>query len=96
MSNERDGGPAFPTHKDAEIAYVDHSPGMSLRDWFAGQAMEAIIGKIPLLADNSVPNTALPGLPEVEYEQGIGIRRAASVLAYKYADAMLAAREARS
>jgi hypothetical protein len=41
MSGINDGGPAFP-HQDWDSAI--HSPrrenGMSLRDWFAGQALE--------------------------------------------------------
>ena len=32
----RDGGPAFPVMWD----YADNETGMSLRDWFAGQALE--------------------------------------------------------
>lgn len=37
MTTKNDGGPAFP-------GAVNHAapPGMSLRDWFAGQAMIAI------------------------------------------------------
>ena len=36
MSRSNDGGPAFP-HMDAQI--LGQRPGMSLRDWFAGQAL---------------------------------------------------------
>jgi hypothetical protein len=37
MSTEaKDGGPAFPVHDD--MMYPTH-PGMTLRDWFAGQAL---------------------------------------------------------
>ena len=33
-----DGGPAFPT--DSSISpFIKSAPGMSLRDWFAGQAL---------------------------------------------------------
>lgn len=40
MSNERnDGGPAFP----ADSFGSQHNPGMSLRDWFAGQALVGFI-----------------------------------------------------
>lgn len=34
-----DGGPAFPIPHESE---VPPSSGMSLRDWFAGQAMNAV------------------------------------------------------
>jgi hypothetical protein len=38
MTEVKDGGPAFP---GAELpAHPDHPTGMSLRDWFAGQANE--------------------------------------------------------
>jgi hypothetical protein len=35
-----DGGAAFP------VPYVTLHTGMTLRDWFAGQAMTAIIGNL--------------------------------------------------
>jgi len=34
----KDGGPAFPTQNGTR-----NDPGMSLRDWFAGQAINAFI-----------------------------------------------------
>ena len=38
--NKNDGGPAFPVgdHKETAPTY-----GMTLRDWFAGQAMKSLI-----------------------------------------------------
>jgi len=39
-----DGGPAFPFAKEMEtISGLQFSTGMSLRDYFAGQAMAAMI-----------------------------------------------------
>ncbi len=38
MNTEQDGGPAFPT---PDKRYPDK--GMSLRDWFAGMALQGII-----------------------------------------------------
>ena len=45
-----DGGPAFPVPKDSEGGWEDddcttwrHFHGMSLRDWFAGQAFGGIM-----------------------------------------------------
>jgi hypothetical protein len=35
MSEIKDGGPAFPVHRD----YEAFNPGMSLRDYFAAKAM---------------------------------------------------------
>lgn len=53
--------------------------GMTLRDWFAGQAMAAIIAKIPF---QEFPADWLP------YEK-------TAIGAYDYADAMLEARKAK-
>ena len=39
MSTINDGGPAFPRH-----AYDGHD-GMTLRDWFAGQALAGLLAK---------------------------------------------------
>ncbi len=79
----KDGGPAFPI----ETTATPYAPGMSLRDWFAGQAL---IG-----ATNCNPN--LPGSPASEARwpdaQELADRRAA--WAYLQADAMIAAREVR-
>lgn len=46
-----DGGPAFPRTKStgylgSSVTEIISIGGMSLRDWFAGQAMTAIIGSI--------------------------------------------------
>ena len=70
MSNKiNDGGQAFP------IAYPEsHSikiSGMSLRDWFAGQALAGLV--FILRPDSGIKSDA--------------------ATAYRFADAMLAARE---
>jgi|GEM_PF-1009357 len=38
MSEINDGGPAFPNSVQPDFQYAD--PGMSLRDWFAGNCQE--------------------------------------------------------
>lgn len=52
MSNDNTGGPAFPhgplgdsiTFEDGRTNHqVDAHPGMSLRDWFAGMAMQGLL-----------------------------------------------------
>lgn len=78
-----DGGPAFPfTAKEkgseggkaTRIGY----PGMSLRDWFAGMALQGIISR-------------MPGLPEkLEVDPW---NSSIAKLAYALADAMLCVRE---
>ena len=41
-----DGGPAFPC--DSSQKQYPTQEGMSLRDWFAGQALVGIVGRIPV------------------------------------------------
>ena len=47
MSTENDGGPAFPQHgwsSDPEVLKrMSENGGMSLRDWFAGQALIGVL-----------------------------------------------------
>ena len=38
-----DGGPAFPVENDFNKEYNYVCKGMTLRDWFAGQAMQAML-----------------------------------------------------
>ena len=42
-----DGGPAFPVQRDQSTSVITGTKGMSLRDWFAGQALQAIIPRAP-------------------------------------------------
>lgn len=75
MTSEDTGGPAFPTTKPLDH-WGDPNAGMSLRDWFAGQALGAASG-------HAFANAAVMGhLPE-EW---------AARIAYALADAMLAER----
>ena len=41
---KNDGGPAFPGGDGAYGGGPNHAQGMSLRDWFAGQALIGVIG----------------------------------------------------
>lgn len=45
MSEIKDGGPAFPIPLQEGQSYQGHAPcdGMTLRDYFAAKAMQAII-----------------------------------------------------
>ena len=82
-----DGGPAFPlptidlqTH---EIKYPKHVQGMSLRDWFAGQAMAGNCAADP----NEDPKSGdLRSWSSAAYAS-------MAEHCYALADAMLAARE---
>jgi hypothetical protein len=46
MADEiKDGGPAFPIFTNGTIVVLDY--GMSLRDYFAGQAIAGTVGPAP-------------------------------------------------
>jgi hypothetical protein len=77
MSKVEDGGPAFPQHvaiSPSGDVYGSsyYGDGMSLRDWFAGQALAGMIES--------------HGMGEKRHEY-------AAHDAYRFADAMIAARE---
>ena len=75
----KDGGSAFP------VMYC--SEGMSLRDYFAGQALAAICSGIEVEVDELDANGKYADHNMKMLHDCAGIR------AYGYADAMLAARE---
>jgi hypothetical protein len=81
-----DNPPAFPSRRDEPLlgggSYRNDRPGMSLRDWFAGQAL---IGRSFIVADATDDLTTASGL---DLSTAAGM--AASC--YELADAMLLAR----
>ncbi len=81
--NKNDGGPAFPGeqgHIPDGTWNQTWESGMSLRDWFAGQAVKSWI--IALVARRDEPG----------YSDN-GVLDSATMLAYATADAMLAERD---
>lgn len=74
-----DGGPAFPTEPNTQRGYFAHH-GMSLRDWFAGQALAGMLA-MPEADNGNFHNNC--------GEAFIGPAR----YAYRMADAMLIARK---
>ena len=84
MTDREDGGAAYPfSFRDAEAHPLEHrSFGMSLRDWFAGQALPAVISATS--AGRHTPAGVL---------RGEKIDVAIAMDAYAMADAMLEARE---
>lgn len=89
-----DGGPAFPIVEHHEVMGSRIDRGMSLRDHFAGQAMAELIGCNKKL--HLVFCTETNG-PEFNAWGGSPFSDAAEVaahMAYRLADAMLAARKA--
>ncbi|MBU8921287.1 MAG: hypothetical protein KOO63_05660 [Bacteroidales bacterium] len=83
MSDKIDGGPAFPSNhpmcaldKDGNRSLVPE--GMSLRDWFAGQALAGVMDSLYKDAKKA----------------GVAIRPGnAAEASYRLADAMLAERK---
>ena len=67
-----DGGPAFPIDDFAKNQHL----GISIRDWFAGQAL----------------NGAIAGALKVQFVQGMEVQEALAFACYIYADAMIAER----
>lgn len=91
-----DGGPAFPQIKSAITAFDENGVplgsgitgfdrGMCLRDWFAGQAMQAIIAHSELVEDGKFLYGPQPGTSAIDNF---------AAFSYVMADAMLAARKA--
>ena len=68
--SKNDGGPAFPT--------TGFNPGMSLRDWFAGQALAGWLASFS---------------SSMQHPVDLGQGQAVAEKAYMMADAMLAERE---
>ena len=85
------GGPVFPTSRghfttDGKMLSADWMPGMTLRDWFAGQAMAALVGDVTTFMRAT---TVIHGEPCDSAAPGA---RVVVKLAYELADAMLAER----
>ena len=80
-----DGGPAFPVPATDATDGRTHDGGMSLRDWFAGQAMASLF-----------LNQGITGLAiDIAERGGPAVRESIASKAYQISDAMLAAREAK-
>ena len=84
---QNDGGPAFPC--EAVPGATDERwqprPGMSLRDWFAGQVLVGLLSKLPLVDQKGQYGKAVAD--KIKHNMEI------AESCYWLADAMLAARE---
>jgi hypothetical protein len=77
-----DGGPAFPVLSEARVGDVSRStstPGMSLRDYFAGQALIAFCSCERFVV----------GMDIAAEKVSVGFKQAMAEHAYAMADAML-------
>lgn len=82
-----DSGPAFPCRITTDGGSRDglyFEVGMSLRDYFASQALTGLIGKLPLFDRQGEHGISAPTIEEIH-----AIRKDATRSAYDYADAML-------
>lgn len=85
MSAQNNGGPAFPMIRDMRHnSDWDHEEGMTLRDYFAAKAMQAIITKLPVVDREG--EFGSPVEDKIKYNADIANS------AYWIADAMLAER----
>lgn len=86
MTEQHDGGPAFPNiTPDMNIQNIQGGPGMTLLDWFAGQALTGIIAN-----SNPVMAKMREELAKTNGENGLATGIASD--AYAIAAAMLKAR----
>ena len=85
MTSIDDGGPAFPidvdTHEEGLLG-IRRRGGLSLRDWFAGWALEGMIASSTIIN----AGTASPSIVD---------KARWTAEAYEFADAMLVARRGR-
>ena len=70
-----EGPPAFPTDLIA-------TPGLTMRDWFAGMALQAIIG---VAKDERNSDT----FAKLARDKGVHVTEAMAGMAYQYATAMM-------
>ncbi len=88
-----DGGPAFPVQEQTDKAYDlwNPSPGMSLRDWFAGNEKSE-----PEIMSISASNEFLGRPRDHEWDYKKDYPKLLAKWRYACADAMLAEREGKN
>lgn len=85
MEKINDGGPAFPDlYQDSHSGAYQHHNGMSLRDYFAGQALSG------LCANQDVK--AMYKADIVDEQRAKGVDNSYAKIAYRLTDAMIKAR----
>lgn len=76
---KNDGGPVFPSSESVDADGMIHAKGLSLRDYFAGQALAGCLAYPGNVFGGSYQTNATPGF--------------IAAACYGFADAMLAMRE---
>jgi hypothetical protein len=83
MSDKPDGGYAFPRVGEGVGNPLYDAPGMTLRDYFAAQAMQATLSSETAVAEIMASDMGADRL---------GLAKSVAEIAYMFADAMLAER----
>ena len=86
----QDGGPAFP-HSKSRGHLQDCLPGMSLRDWFAGQALPQAIMDYDRMTRSGSGKDDFEWVTPHKFN-GRTREQIIAAQAYQYADALLSAR----
>lgn len=97
MTDRDDGGPAYPASRKEKLYRTDGTfsweeatyTGLSLRDWFAGLAMQS---EMETTFGDMTPEAA-SAFAEAAGERGHTVEQHLAFNAYKIADAMLEARK---
>jgi len=84
MSDIKDGGPAFACAAFGPSGDMVVEAGMSLRDWYAGMALQGIAA--------SRPNVNIPDEKDFNVDGPHILAGRVAALSYLYADAMIKAR----
>jgi len=99
-TTQDDGGPAFPGKHQENVGIPDLAPkmiliehgGMTLRDWFAGMALQGLIERDTKIAVHELSKADREPAAPILYKDGAAYTDLSNE-AYIIADEMLAARK---
>lgn len=94
-TNTNDGGPAFPHPTECSDGRAIPHLGMTLRDWFAGQALAGIISRLGVLSYTPLRDAPPQhnDVADAGDEDAVDMNHyGTAFVAYEIADAMLEAR----
>lgn len=67
MGQKNDGGPAFPVVSSNGLGHV--SDGISIRDWFAGMALQGMNANTGLIKVSTSLEICFENMSKIAYEQ---------------------------